>query len=541
MSHFDRLFEQLYPEGKAPAEEAAPEQAALPTAGKSRKRKVEEAPPPPPLPPPPVPDPSQPLDASHFLPIEHSDFRQQARKLRRSWEWFGQRDRIPPAADPRTSLVDRALVTNGLLTPEQLAAIHHVGDEMERFRPLLEGIEQKAKAAGEAVVRAERERKAKLKKQKKAEAEKRRQKRAADIQKWRETHIDFLGRGVSGRLYDYTTDKTKLRKAGLPVLTTSADVAKALNLSIPKLRWLAFHTPVAQRVHYVYFTVPKKSGGTRTLCAPHRTLAAAQRWILENILAKLEVEEPAHGFVPGRSVVSNAQPHAGQDVVLNMDLEGFFPNITFPRVASVFRRLGYSPAVATILALLCTECPRKKVRYAGEEYHVATGPRGLPQGACTSPALSNQVARRIDKRFAGLAEKLGLVYTRYADDLTFSGGEELAGKVGYVMARVRHIAQEEGFAVNEKKTRVLRRSTAQVVTGLVVNDRPGVKREDVRRLRAILHHARGEGLDAQNREGRPNFRAWLRGKIAYVNMVRPEVGKKMLAELDALEASEGRG
>jgi retron-type reverse transcriptase len=303
---------------------------------------------------------------------------------------------------------------------------------------------------------------------------------------------------------------------------------------VSKLRWLAFHTEVATRVHYVSFTVPKKSGGTRTLSAPHRTLAAAQQWVLANVVSRLTVEAPAHGFLPGRSILTNATPHVGKAVVVNLDLENFFPSITFPRVRSVFQRLGYSPAVATVLALLCTECPRKQVEYAGQVYHVAVGPRGLPQGACTSPGLSNQVARRLDKRLRGLADKLGLTYTRYADDMTFSGGAEFSGRVGYLMARVRHVAEDESFAVNVKKSRVQRRSAAQCVTGLVVNDRPGVPRKTVRRLRAILHRARREGLDAQNRDGRPDFRAWLEGMIAYVGMVRPEVGAKLRAELQAL-------
>ena len=158
----------------------------------------------------------------------------------------------------------------------------------------------------------------------------------------------------------------------------------------------------------------------------------------------------------------------------------------------------------------------------------------FPRAACTSPGLSNQVARRLDKRLNGLAVKLGLTYTRYADDMTFSGNDNFKGRVGYLMARVRHIAQDEGFIINGKKNRVLRRSTAQKVTGLVVNDRPGVSRQEVRRLRAILHRARHEGLDQQNRTGRPNFPAWLEGKIAYVGMVRPEVGAKLKAQLQQL-------
>src|SRR5262249_53916269 len=147
---------------------------------------------------------------------------------------------------------------------------------------------------------------------------------------------------------------------------------------------------------------------------------------------------------------------------------------------------------------------------------------------------SNQVARRLDKRLAGLGKKMGLTYTRYADDLTFSGNDELKGKVGYLMARVRHIAEAEGFAVNEKKSRVLRRNAAQTVTGIVVNDKPGVSRKEIRRLRAILHRARWEGLEAQNRAKRPNFRSWLEGKIAYVSMVRPEVGKRLRDQLATL-------
>ncbi len=219
---------------------------------------------------------------------------------------------------------------------------------------------------------------------------------------------------------------------------------------------------------------------------------------------------------------------------MNLDLEGFFPSIGFPRVRKVFERLGYSPAIATVLALICTECPRRTVILDGVTYHVATGPRGLPQGACTSPGLSNQVARRLDRRLTGLAAKLGLTYTRYADDLTFSGGIELEGRIGYLMARVRHIAEAEGYRVNESKTRVQRRNTAQTVTGLVVNDRPGVARSEVRRIRAILHRARTEGLERQNRANVPDFRAWLLGKIAFIRMARPELGDRLLADLHAL-------
>src|SRR5262249_16596997 len=228
-----------------------------------------------------------------------------------------------------------------------------------------------------------------------------------------------------------------------------------------------------------------------------------------SVVGMLPVTDAAQGFVAGRGIVSNANPHVGKAVVVNLDLSDFFPSIAFQRVRAVFERHGYSGCVASILALLCTESPRTTVTYAGTKYEVATSPRGLPQGAPTSPGLSNQVARKLDKRLLGVAAKLGLTYTRYADDITFSGNPELARKIGWLLAKVRHVAQEEGFAVNEKKTRVMRRGSAQTVTGIVVNDKPSISREELRRLRAILHRAKTEGLEAQNREGRPNFRAWL--------------------------------
>jgi retron-type reverse transcriptase len=319
----------------------------------------------------------------------------------------------------------------------------------------------------------------------------------------------------------------KLQRLQLPVLASATDLAAALNITIPRLRWLAFHSEAATVTHYVRFQVPKKSGGMRELAAPHRDLAAAQQWILMHILEKIPTHDAAHGFVPGRGTMSNAVPHVGRATVVNLDLKDFFPSITFPRVKGIFQDLGFSPAVATILGLLCTECPRRQLAYGGKTFFVASGPRGLPQGACTSPALSNLLARRLDSRLAGLAKKLGFTYTRYADDLTFSADGAAAAKTGYLLARVRHIVAGESLIVNESKTRIQRPGRRQTVTGIVVNKRPNVPRRVAKRLRAILHHAKKEGLSAQNREHRENFEHWLGGMIAYVQMVNPTKGKRL--------------
>jgi RNA-directed DNA polymerase len=469
------------------------------------------------------------LDAAQFAPISSSDALAQARASTtvRTNPWWGRLDTIPPATDERTMLIDRSLVAYGLMKPEDLVEIHKIGDRMLE----LTGDRAIAAEQARAAVAASEAERARLKEQKKAEAAERKRKHAEDVARRKATDVIFLGRGVSRGLADRRANVEKLQAAGLPLLATPADVAQALGLTIPRLRWLAFHNDAAERVHYVRFTVAKKSGGVRELAAPHRDLAKAQRWIFQNILQVLRIHDAAHGFVRGRSIKTNAAPHVGRHTLVNADLKDFFPTITFPRVYGAFMQVGYSPAAATVLALLSTEAPRRKVEYAGRTFHVATGPRALPQGACTSPALSNLIARRLDSRLAGIAAKLGWRYTRYADDLSFSADAdaEPEKKTGYLLARVRHIAQDEGFAVNEKKTRVLKQSTAMSVTGIVVNRRAGVRRREVRRLRALLHNAKKQGLAAQNRANEPNFASRVRGRIAFVQMVNAEQGARLAA------------
>ncbi|HVV87179.1 MAG TPA: reverse transcriptase family protein, partial [Kofleriaceae bacterium] len=379
----------------------------------------------------------------------------------------------------------------------------------------------------------ERERRRQRKAERQAAAAARAEAHRADVARRRATDIIFAGRGVSAGLADRRCHVEQLTAAGLPVLATPADLAGALGLTVPRLRWLSFHAEAPEKTHYRYFTIAKRSGGVRKLAAPRRQLATAQRWILDRVLAGLPLTDHAHGFVPGRSTVTNARPHVGRRLVINLDLADFFPSITFPRVRGLFASLGYSPAVATLLALLATEAPRLEVGFEGRTHWVAAGDRALPQGACTSPALANLVARKLDRRLAGACRKLGWTYTRYADDLTFSTDDASSAQVALLFARVRAIVKDEGFAINEAKGRV-QRGGRQTVTGLVVNDRLGVPREQLRRVRAILHQARATGLAAQGRGRHPDFEAWLRGTIAYIAMVDPTRGAALRAELEAL-------
>lgn len=475
--------------------------------------------------PPKLVNPPASYDPGEFAPISKRELRDQsaANEVKTS-PWWGRIDTIPPGDDLRTKLIDRALVTRGYITPERLVEIHTVGDQMLAFKKDEQLLRHEA---AQAVARRKEEREA-LKAAKKREAQAKREKRAAEVAQRKATEIDFLGRGVSGGLAERTSDVEKLAKLGLPVLATPGDVAAAMSLSVPKLRWLAFHAEATTSSHYVRFKIPKKSGGEREISAPMPELAAAQRWILANVLSKVPTTAFAHGFVPGRSTVTNAAPHAKRALVLNMDLKDFFPSIHLPRVKGIFRQLGYSPAVATVFALLATEAPRREVEYEGRRWHVALGPRALPQGACTSPALSNLAARSLDGRYAGLAAKLGWTYTRYADDVTFSGdtlipkGQKDPKSVAWLLARTRHIAEDESFAVNEKKIRVARRNAAQLVTGIVVNEKPGVPRAERRRIRAMAHRAKTKGGVNP---------AELKGHVAYIAMVNPDHGAKLKAKL----------
>ena len=471
------------------------------------------------------------LDTSKFAPITIDEALSATASVRWQSAYYDSRGVIPPANLPRIQVIDRTMVGMGLISDQELAKIHDIGAKMAMFHSDAAFIA----TAGERAVTEYREERQRRKEQKEAEAETRRTLRREQVAQRRATDIVFLGRGVSRGLADRRSNVELLQSNALPLISSPADLAKAMDISISQLRWLAFHSDAPTRVHYVSFDVPKKSGGMRRLSAPHQKLGNVQHWILTNILNLLPVHKNAHGFVAQHSVLTNAEPHVGAAVVINADLSNFFPTITLPRVDGMFRKLGYSPAVATILALLCTECPRQALKFGEEIYHAATGPRALPQGACTSPAISNQIASKLDRRMASMASKLGWTYSRYADDLTWSTTGEVTPSVGYVLARLHHIVDDEGFGLNHTKTRIQRRSQQQSVTGVVVNDRLSVPRSTIRQIRAILHNAKRTGLAAQNRNHHPHFRDWLTGMIGWIQMVNPEQGNKLNADFALLK------
>ncbi|RYE89798.1 MAG: hypothetical protein EOO75_11215, partial [Myxococcales bacterium] len=253
--------------------------------------------------------------------------------------------------------------------------------------------------------------------------ERRERERREKTERWRERsrrELLYLGAGVSGGLGSPTGDEARLRERGLPIFTDAADMARQMGLTLGELRFLAFHRQVSTVHHYVRFALPKKAGGERMISAPRPRLKKAQHWVLTELLDRVPVHDAAHGFRAGRSIVSNAEPHLRSAVVINLDLQDFFPSIHYRRIRGLFRSLGYGEAFATVLALLCSEADVDALDLDGTTYYVARGPRRLPQGAPTSPALTNILCSRLDRRLTAVAHRSGFRYTRYADDLTFS-------------------------------------------------------------------------------------------------------------------------
>jgi retron-type reverse transcriptase len=312
-------------------------------------------------------------------------------------------------------------------------------------------------------------------------------------------------------------------KADVPELKTKKDLAKLLGVK-PTILHSASRPGTGPGSGYVEFEIPKRTGGKRRISAPRAPLKKIQRAILDQILAKLPTHPAAHGFIEDRSTVSNASPHVGAAVVLRIDIENFFPTVHYRRVFGFFSSM-YGEEISKLLAHLTTHRPKL-------DDGTVVWPGALPQGAPTSPAIANLVCRRLDARLSALATKVSANYTRYADDLTFSF-RDAPPRLGRFLWWVNAILQQEGFAENIKKRRIMRKGNRMAVTGLVVNEKVGIPRDERRKFKAILANCKRHGVESQAR-GRENFSAWLRGYAAYVRMVHPKLGEKWQQDIEEL-------
>jgi hypothetical protein len=321
-------------------------------------------------------------------------------------------------------------------------------------------------------------------------------------------------------LRDLLPDEAQLERYGLPVWRTEQDVATALGLTVGQLRHFSMHRVRDRVSHYVTFAVPKRTGGKRLIQAPKSGLKAVQRKLLSLLVEKLPVSPHAHGFVKGRSVRTGAEGHVGKAVLLRLDLKDFFPTVSYARVRGLLIALGYGFPVAATLAVLMTESERQAVEVDDQVYFVPVGPRVCVQGAPTSPGLCNAVVLKMDRRLAGLARKHGFTYSRYADDLSFSGPEEKTAEK--LRALAGKIIVEEGFQLNAAKTRLQRRGGRQTVTGVTVNQVLGLSRKERRKVRAMIHQEATRPTDAEKS-------AHIDGKLAYLSMLNPQQAQALRA------------
>lgn len=328
----------------------------------------------------------------------------------------------------------------------------------------------------------------------------------------------------------------------VPQIETVESLCGLLGLTLGELEWFSDLRGIAARStqeqlrHYHYRILQKPAGGLRLIEAPKEHLKQIQRAVLRSILEKIPVHPAVHGFVPSRNVVSFAAPHVGKDSVIRVDLKNFFPSVRAARIQAFFRTVGYPDRVASFLTGLCTS-PAPRLLWVNakcggtsedriEARELYTFPH-LPQGAPTSPALANVCAYRMDCRLDGLARSANAVYTRYADDLVFSGGKDFRGRLAEWPSFVGAIAAEEGFLVNYRKTRAMSQATRQQIAGVVVNQKLNVAREEADRLKAVLTNCMRFGPFSQNREQRPDFAAYLRGKVSWVSLLSPTRGERL--------------
>lgn len=323
-------------------------------------------------------------------------------------------------------------------------------------------------------------------------------------------YIDRLRQAMEGKYPDkdinYCTEYARnLLDKNLPVIYDARHAEEILRLN-----------EIKRECYHVFVITGKNK--ERMITAPSREIKRRQQWILEEILEKQSVSKNCHGFVKKRSIVTNAKMHMGHKNILNLDIRNFFPSITQAMVTSQFQQMGYSKSAAEVLAEVCC--------YEGI----------LPQGAPTSPYMSNLILKDMDQELEKFCRKKQITYTRYADDMSFSSDEEISG----FLQDICSVVEKHSFEINEKKTCYYQDPYRKIVTGLVVKDNEVcVPKKFKRKFRQEIYYCRQLGvqrhLENTGNKERTGFKEYMYGKAYFITMVEPETGKKYLEALDEIE------
>jgi len=302
------------------------------------------------------------------------------------------------------------------------------------------------------------------------------------------------------------TDTIRLNMFGLPVIQTVDDFSEMTHIS----KYTIYQLSKNADKNYKTYTIPKKSGKPRLISQPSKKLKGLQSWMLVNILNKLSVSSSCKGFEKGSSTAQNAEPHKSANSLLTIDIKDFFPTITQKQVFNIFKSIGYNNTIAVIFSNICTY---KEV---------------LPQGSPCSPKLANLTAWQLDVRIQGFVGKRGINYTRYADDLSFSGLSPL--KVVQIIPMITKIIEDENFKVNRAKTRIAGSARAKIVTGLVLsNDTFGIGKQKYKNVRAKIYN-----LTLPHQQANNKLLHEVKGWLAYLNSVdtkRLNKAKRYIKEL----------
>lgn len=305
----------------------------------------------------------------------------------------------------------------------------------------------------------------------------------------------------------------RLQENNVPVIYNLRHVRKIFKIKY-KEQNLFFRRKRKQL--YRVFEIPKKSGGTRVIEAPTERLKAIQKWIKNEIIDSFSPSQYATGFRKKLSIVDNAKKHIGKELIVSFDIKDFFPSITYADVLKMFVYMGYKLDVAHLLTQLCTN-----------------GDDVLPQGSPASPSISNLILLKMDKRLGKLAEAVNCDYSRYADDITFSGDK----KIKSIIPLVKSIITEEGFTVNEDKIRLRYSNQKQEVTGLIVNKKLSVSSELIKEIENAIYYCSKYGVESHMSHIRCDksfYKEHLYGIAYFINMVDSQKGQKYLCELDKI-------
>lgn len=306
----------------------------------------------------------------------------------------------------------------------------------------------------------------------------------------------------------------RLIDAELPVIFDARHLSLLLGINYSRLLFLALGD---KDTLYRTVRIKKKRGGYRTLSIPTVIIKYIQKWILDEIVSKMKVSDAATGFIKGASIKENASMHLNSKCILNLDIKDFFPSIDKSDVYRIFYYYGYTDALANILSEICTFNDQ------------------LPQGAPTSPQLSNIRCIKMDKRIQLLCKAYNANYTRYADDITISG----SGNLEKIKNIVIGIIRDEGFEINTRKTRILYPHQRQEITGLVINNGIiKVPKEYKRELRKEIYFCKKYGPTSHQEhigDGHSFLKEHLYGKAYYIKMIEPTVGEGFLSELDEID------